>query len=113
MHGLAASSRQAEVEVQSTGCEALGIICNGTDAPLDEALMPHICVVAPNESELTFISGVPTTDADGDERRQRQRQRRTTSDGRGMTNDTRRTRTEDEGDDDIDGDDERRQRRRR
>ena len=41
----------------------------GTDAPLDEALMPHICVVAPNESELTFISGVPTTDADGEVRK--------------------------------------------
>jgi ribokinase len=33
----------------------------GTDAPLDEALMPYISVIAPNESELTFISGVETT----------------------------------------------------
>ena len=32
----------------------------GTDAPLDEALIPLISVVAPNESELTFISGVET-----------------------------------------------------
>jgi len=33
----------------------------GTDASLDEALMPYISVIAPNESELTFISGVETT----------------------------------------------------
>ena len=32
----------------------------GTDAPLDEALIPLISVIAPNESELTFISGVET-----------------------------------------------------
>ena len=31
----------------------------GTDAPLDEALMPFISVIAPNESELGFVSGVP------------------------------------------------------
>lgn len=37
----------------------------GTDAPLDEALLPYICVVAPNESELTFIAGVSTQDDDG------------------------------------------------
>lgn len=30
----------------------------GTDAPLDEELMPYLDVVAPNESELAFISGV-------------------------------------------------------
>lgn len=30
----------------------------GTDAPLDENLMPYISVIAPNESELAFISGV-------------------------------------------------------
>jgi len=35
----------------------------GTDAPLDEALLPHLSVIAPNESELTFISGVETCDA--------------------------------------------------
>merc|ERR1712232_496794 len=33
----------------------------GTDAPLDLALLPFISVIAPNESELTFISGVETT----------------------------------------------------
>lgn len=32
----------------------------GTDAPLDERLIPFLSVVAPNESELTFISGVET-----------------------------------------------------
>jgi len=32
----------------------------GTDAPLDEQLIPFLSVVAPNESELTFISGVET-----------------------------------------------------
>lgn len=32
----------------------------GTDAPLDTALIPYISVIAPNESELTFISGVDT-----------------------------------------------------
>lgn len=32
----------------------------GTDAPLDERLIPLLTVVAPNESELTFISGVET-----------------------------------------------------
>ena len=30
----------------------------GTDAPLDEELMPYISVIAPNESELAFCSGV-------------------------------------------------------
>lgn len=30
----------------------------GTDAPLDANLMPYITVIAPNESELGFISGV-------------------------------------------------------
>lgn len=30
----------------------------GTDAPLDAALLPHLDVIAPNESELAFISGV-------------------------------------------------------
>eukprot|EP00747_Dinoflagellata_sp_TGD_P016717 gnl/TRDRNA2_/TRDRNA2_125321_c0_seq1.p1 gnl/TRDRNA2_/TRDRNA2_125321_c0~~gnl/TRDRNA2_/TRDRNA2_125321_c0_seq1.p1 ORF type:complete len:406 (+),score=84.38 gnl/TRDRNA2_/TRDRNA2_125321_c0_seq1:135-1220(+) len=33
----------------------------GTDAALDEGLMPFISIIAPNESELTFISGVETT----------------------------------------------------
>lgn len=37
----------------------------GTDAPLDEALLPFITCIAPNESELTFIAGVPTSDGDG------------------------------------------------
>jgi len=37
----------------------------GTDAPLDEALMPYLSVIAPNESELTFITGVETKGADG------------------------------------------------
>ncbi len=32
----------------------------GTDAPLDPALLPYLTVIAPNESELTFISGVKT-----------------------------------------------------
>ena len=32
----------------------------GTNAPLDTALLPYIDEIAPNESELTFISGVPT-----------------------------------------------------
>lgn len=32
----------------------------GTDAPLDERLIPFLSVVCPNESELTFISGVET-----------------------------------------------------
>ena len=45
----------------------------GSDAPLDEALLPHVCVVAPNESELAFISGVPTADADGEVRAPRVR----------------------------------------
>lgn len=37
----------------------------GTDAPLDKALMPYVSVIAPNESELTFISGLETKGADG------------------------------------------------
>ena len=37
----------------------------GTDAPLDPALLPYISVIAPNESELTFVTGVPTSRADG------------------------------------------------
>lgn len=32
----------------------------GTDAPLDPALMPYISVIAPNETELEFISGSKT-----------------------------------------------------
>eukprot|EP00930_Biecheleria_cincta_P071883 TRINITY_DN59335_c0_g1_i1.p1 TRINITY_DN59335_c0_g1~~TRINITY_DN59335_c0_g1_i1.p1 ORF type:complete len:519 (-),score=98.41 TRINITY_DN59335_c0_g1_i1:17-1519(-) len=32
----------------------------GTDAPLDEKLMPFISEIAPNESEIRFISGVET-----------------------------------------------------
>ena len=34
----------------------------GTDAPIDSALMPYLSVVAPNESELSFISGVQAHD---------------------------------------------------
>jgi len=34
----------------------------GTDAPLDEKLLPFISVIAPNESELGFISGVQATE---------------------------------------------------
>ena len=37
----------------------------GTDAPLDPALLPYISVIAPNESELTFVTGVPTSRPDG------------------------------------------------
>ena len=37
----------------------------GTDVPLDERLLPFITVVAPNESELTFIAGVATHGDDG------------------------------------------------
>jgi len=33
----------------------------GTNAPLDEQLIPYVSLVVPNESELTFISGVETT----------------------------------------------------
>jgi len=40
----------------------------GTDAPLDVALMPLLSTVAPNESELTFISGVETRDEVGEVR---------------------------------------------
>eukprot|EP00450_Noctiluca_scintillans_P038948 CAMPEP_0194478398 /NCGR_PEP_ID=MMETSP0253-20130528/1852_1 /TAXON_ID=2966 /ORGANISM="Noctiluca scintillans" /LENGTH=399 /DNA_ID=CAMNT_0039317479 /DNA_START=60 /DNA_END=1259 /DNA_ORIENTATION=- len=32
----------------------------GTDAPLDERLLPFISVICPNESELKFVSGVET-----------------------------------------------------
>jgi len=38
----------------------------GTDAPIDEKLLPYISEIAPNETELTFISGVKTQGA-GDE----------------------------------------------
>lgn len=34
----------------------------GTDAPLDPDLIPYISVIAPNETELTFISGVETAE---------------------------------------------------
>lgn len=34
----------------------------GTDSPLDPNLLPHVSLIAPNESELTFISGVATQD---------------------------------------------------
>jgi len=34
----------------------------GTDAPLDPELIPYLSVVAPNETELTFISGVDTNE---------------------------------------------------
>lgn len=37
----------------------------GTDAALDAALLPFLSVLAPNESELTFISGVETRGSDG------------------------------------------------
>jgi len=33
----------------------------GTNEPLDETLIPYLSLVVPNESELTFISGVETT----------------------------------------------------
>eukprot|EP00965_Chrysotila_dentata_P151656 5012320-Pleurochrysis_carterae.AAC.1 len=33
----------------------------GTDAPVDADLLPHITLIAPNETELTFISGVDTS----------------------------------------------------
>ena len=39
----------------------------GTDEPLDPALLPYISVVAPNESELQFISGVDLCLAGGGE----------------------------------------------
>jgi len=32
----------------------------GSDAPLDEALIPVVTLIVPNESELTFISGIET-----------------------------------------------------
>lgn len=35
----------------------------GTDDPIDPELMPHLDIFAPNESELTFTSGVETRDA--------------------------------------------------
>jgi sugar/nucleoside kinase (ribokinase family) len=31
----------------------------GTDEPVDPAILPHVSLIAPNESELAFISGVP------------------------------------------------------
>jgi len=34
----------------------------GHDRPLDPELMPYISIIAPNESELTWISGVETTE---------------------------------------------------
>ena len=37
----------------------------GTDAPIDTALMSHLSVICPNESELTFISGIETRDETG------------------------------------------------
>lgn len=37
----------------------------GTDAPLDPELMPYLSLICPNESELTFISGVKTQDESG------------------------------------------------
>lgn len=37
----------------------------GSDAPLDEALLPFLTLIAPNESELSFISGVETRGATG------------------------------------------------
>jgi ribokinase len=40
----------------------------GTDAPLDERLLPFISVICPNESELKFVSGVETM-ADGEIKR--------------------------------------------
>ena len=40
----------------------------GTDDPLDEALIPYLRVVAPNETELKFISGVETEE-DGEPRK--------------------------------------------
>ncbi len=37
----------------------------GTDDPLDGALLPHISLIAPNETELEFISGAKVVAADG------------------------------------------------
>jgi ribokinase len=37
----------------------------GTDAPLDPELIPYLSVICPNESELTFISGIETHDEIG------------------------------------------------
>ncbi|EOD17825.1 hypothetical protein EMIHUDRAFT_464156 [Emiliania huxleyi CCMP1516] len=45
----------------------------GTDSPLDPALLPYLGVVAPNESELTFITGVETKGPDGKPELQRVR----------------------------------------
>eukprot|EP00967_Tisochrysis_lutea_P013706 scaffold15340_cov30-Tisochrysis_lutea.AAC.1 len=36
----------------------------GTDAPLDTQLIPYISIISPNESELTFLSGVATEEND-------------------------------------------------
>lgn len=46
----------------------------GTDAPIDTALMSHLSVICPNESELTFISGVETRDETGAVRGERVRE---------------------------------------
>ena len=46
----------------------------GTDAPIDMALMSHLSVICPNESELTFISGIETRDETGAVRGERVRE---------------------------------------
>ena len=46
----------------------------GTDAPIDTALMSHLSVICPNESELTFISGIETRDETGAVRGKRVRE---------------------------------------
>ena len=46
----------------------------GTDAPIDTALMSHLSVICPNESELTFISGIETRDETGAVRGERVRE---------------------------------------
>ena len=40
-------------------------IVGGSDAPIDEELLPLLSVVAPNETELSWISGVETREPDG------------------------------------------------
>jgi len=39
-------------------CKPVFMDVGGTDAPLSQALMPFLSVIAPNETELTFITGV-------------------------------------------------------
>ena len=53
------------VAVASSACAAnvpVVMDVGGSDARLDNALLPYVTVIAPNESELSFISGMPTVD---------------------------------------------------